>query len=364
MILLRSRCQRTNKSLNSKMRVHRDRTMAMTMVFWLMAVGCVARNASSRSPHRLQAQRFSRNNTYFYSIEPVLIQPTSPDEAIGSVHVHQWFRSRSCPIVAEDRSLQKMILLLLSGIERNPGPFRTSGLEPRSGYPCGICYRECEWEQHALACDGCNQWCHRKCTGYSIFEYYELKKCEDSWLCPRCTKRQKEMLSRLSKTRKKAKCPEMSEKRKRCASKIKNSEFSATSNSTHCTVSESSTEPSTSCTTSSNSSEGHTSEVLEVQGLPEEQNELNEHADTLGAPSGTSDDQQDSDSDSDKDLVATISAGDVPRETDSSSPALVTKTLSASYSSDEIDEDDITTHQSLPLNQRTQIPSHQGKVYY
>lgn len=100
-----------------------------------------------------------------------------------------------------------------------------------------------------------------------------------------------------------------------------------------------------------------------MQGLPEELNELNGHADTQGAPSGTSDDQQDSDSDSDKDLVATISAGDdVPRETDSSSPALVTKTLSASYSSDELIEDDITMHQSLPLNQRTQIPSDQGKV--
>ena len=101
-----------------------------------------------------------------------------------------------------------------------------------------------------------------------------------------------------------------------------------------------------------------------MQGIPAEQNELKGHADIQGAPSSTSDDHQDSDSDSDKDLVATISTGDdVPCETDSSSPALVTKTLSASYSSHELDEDDITMHQSLPLNQRTQIPSHQGKVY-
>ena len=98
----------------------------------------------------------------------------------------------------EDRNSQKLILHLVSGIKRNPRPPCTYyGPELDSTYPCGIWYRECQWDQMpSLACDRCNQRFHRKRTGCSIFEYYELENCEEPWQCPRCTKKQKEMHAR------------------------------------------------------------------------------------------------------------------------------------------------------------------------
>lgn len=192
MILLRNRCQRTTKT---KMTVHRKLPVVR---FWLMVASVAARNA--QFGNHLDTDRascFNRNGFYFYSIKPVIIQVASHLALLSCTcgftgQVSPFTRNMQPLAFAEDRSSHKMILLLLSGIEPNPGP-------PTTPYPCGICHRECQWSQHAFACDTCNQWIHRKCTGYTVFEYYQLAaKSDEPWICPRCTQRQKEEFSRLS----------------------------------------------------------------------------------------------------------------------------------------------------------------------
>ncbi|CAC5398880.1 unnamed protein product [Mytilus coruscus] len=74
-----------------------------------------------------------------------------------------------------ERSTQRLILLLLSGIETNPGPRR-----PR--FPCTICQKACKIE--SIACDDCDKWTHRNCIGMSTSEYSNLGKSEDTWTCP------------------------------------------------------------------------------------------------------------------------------------------------------------------------------------
>ncbi|CAG2224174.1 unnamed protein product [Mytilus edulis] len=80
---------------------------------------------------------------------------------------------------AFERSTQRLILLLLSGIETNPGPRR-----PR--FPCTICQKACKIE--SIACDDCDKWTHRNCIGMSTSEYSNLGKSEDTWTCPSCCK--------------------------------------------------------------------------------------------------------------------------------------------------------------------------------
>lgn len=79
-----------------------------------------------------------------------------------------------------DRSKQRMILLLLSGIEPNPGPRR-----PR--FPCFVCQKACK--EGTIACDDCDQWMHKTCIGMSTTELSEIGKSEDAWTCPSCSKK-------------------------------------------------------------------------------------------------------------------------------------------------------------------------------
>ncbi|VDI67772.1 Hypothetical predicted protein [Mytilus galloprovincialis] len=78
-----------------------------------------------------------------------------------------------------ERSTQRLILLLLSGIETNPGP-----RQPR--FPCTICQKACKLE--SIACDDCDKWTHRNCIGMSTTEFSNLGKSEDTWTCPSCSK--------------------------------------------------------------------------------------------------------------------------------------------------------------------------------
>ncbi|CAG2240212.1 unnamed protein product [Mytilus edulis] len=78
-----------------------------------------------------------------------------------------------------DRSTQRLSLLLLSGIETNPGP-----RQPR--FPCTICQKACKLE--SIACDDCDKWTHRNCIGMSTTEFSILGKSEDTLTCPSCSK--------------------------------------------------------------------------------------------------------------------------------------------------------------------------------
>ena len=69
-------------------------------------------------------------------------------------------------------------LLKCGDINPNPGPTK---------YPCACCERPCKNNQRALQCDGCNSWCHAKCTRVSQDEYNRLSSTDDTWYCNACT---------------------------------------------------------------------------------------------------------------------------------------------------------------------------------
>ena len=81
--------------------------------------------------------------------------------------------------ITKDRSTQQLILLLLSGIEPNPGP-----RQPR--FPCTICQKACKTE--SIACDDGDKWTHRNCIGMSTTEFSNLGKSDETWTCPSCSK--------------------------------------------------------------------------------------------------------------------------------------------------------------------------------
>ena len=69
------------------------------------------------------------------------------------------------------------LLLLISGIETNPGPAK---------YPCGHCKKPVRYGR-SIACDHCNQWFHKKCIDMNsiIYDCYaENSKLE--WECYSC----------------------------------------------------------------------------------------------------------------------------------------------------------------------------------
>ena len=75
------------------------------------------------------------------------------------------------------KSSHRQLLLLISGIEPNPGP-----RHPK--YLCGICKKACKLG--TIACDECDQWLHKTCIGMSSTEYSRLGNCR--WTCPNCDK--------------------------------------------------------------------------------------------------------------------------------------------------------------------------------
>ena len=85
----------------------------------------------------------------------------------------------SIPIRSRRRS-HAFILLLMSGIEPNPGP-RT----PR--YQCGVCSRAVrDIGQCALACDDCDKWCHMSCLSMNTPEFETYANSYLPWYCPSC----------------------------------------------------------------------------------------------------------------------------------------------------------------------------------
>lgn len=93
--------------------------------------------------------------------------------------LYVWANKNSKPNVINDTTYFRSILLVLAGVEQNPGP-RT----PK--YACAICSKDCKWSQKALACDECDHWYHATCTGIDTLEYVDLANTSVSWHCVVC----------------------------------------------------------------------------------------------------------------------------------------------------------------------------------
>ena len=69
-------------------------------------------------------------------------------------------------------------------------------ISARHPYPCGICFKNVNFNQHAIECTECNYWVHIKCNGTSLTEYKNMiesqKLLDDDvranieWLCIKC----------------------------------------------------------------------------------------------------------------------------------------------------------------------------------
>ena len=110
--------------------------------------------------------------------------PTGSIYVSSTTCVYYWlvitdqYRSRN-PSVKYDTSMCLTLLLVIGGIETNPGP-----RPPK--YPCAICDKACRWGQKALACDECDHWYHAACTGIDSTEYSHLANTSVSWFCVVC----------------------------------------------------------------------------------------------------------------------------------------------------------------------------------
>ncbi|CAG2202051.1 unnamed protein product [Mytilus edulis] len=69
------------------------------------------------------------------------------------------------------------ILLIISGIEQNPGPVQNS---------CGICRKLVKRNDKAIQCDECDLWIHTRCTSVDNTTYTKLQNTNDQWFCQNC----------------------------------------------------------------------------------------------------------------------------------------------------------------------------------
>ena len=91
---------------------------------------------------------------------------------------HKCFTSRCRYYQNADSTFKYQRLLKCGDINPNPDPTK---------FPCVCCERPCKNNQRALQCDGCNLWCHAKCTYVSQDEYNRLSSSDDTWYCNACT---------------------------------------------------------------------------------------------------------------------------------------------------------------------------------
>jgi hypothetical protein len=93
------------------------------------------------------------------------INPVPP-----SANIYYWLRIHKHLVTNlsfnKDRSAHKLYLLLLSGIEPNPGPRRPK-------FPCGICGKACK--TGFIACDDCEKWIHKSCLGMTPAEFSDVE---------------------------------------------------------------------------------------------------------------------------------------------------------------------------------------------
>ncbi len=71
-----------------------------------------------------------------------------------------------------------LALLLIGGVEQNPGPV--------SDFLCGLCCMRVTYCGYSVCCSLCDLWYHRKCSNLSLPEIRRLRP-DHTWRCPSCS---------------------------------------------------------------------------------------------------------------------------------------------------------------------------------
>ena len=126
----------------------------------------------------------------FYNCETDLQPPVAETHSTQVVllalhHVILWLPhgchklDRKQPLATSTSTSHKHIILLISGIEPNPGPRR-----PR--FPCVVCTKACKVNQRALTCDTCDHWIHKACVNMTTASYVKMRDSDEPRTCPKC----------------------------------------------------------------------------------------------------------------------------------------------------------------------------------
>ena len=85
--------------------------------------------------------------------------------------------------IAYQNNVERISGAILLGVDLNP--------KNRLKYPCAICNKSVQNNQHGITCDQCGKWCHRKCDAMTLemYEFYvnNNDNPEVTWQCLYCT---------------------------------------------------------------------------------------------------------------------------------------------------------------------------------
>ena len=159
----------------------------MHLKFWLVLLTRLLTLCTRLQHHHFHGPEpvLSKSNLQLLTPHVVTHLPPSVYSSSNSnIHVFHWLRHSRHKLskyyqLSSDRSSHKAVLLLISGIETNPGP-------RQARFPCGICGKACKTNQHAVCCDDCDKWIHKECIGISTASYLELAESDEAWFCPNC----------------------------------------------------------------------------------------------------------------------------------------------------------------------------------
>ena len=128
----------------------------------------------------LHRQSIDTSPTHQYPIQDYSYSLQTVNQTPDSVSIYLYNKLVRGNVNHEyNPSFVRLMLLVLGGIETNPGP-----RPPK--YPCAICGKACKWGQKAIACDSCDHWYHIGCTGINSSEYSYLANTSVSWYCVVC----------------------------------------------------------------------------------------------------------------------------------------------------------------------------------
>ena len=90
--------------------------------------------------------------------------------------------------IAYENNLERISGAILLGVDLNT---KNNLLK----YPCVICNKSVQKNQHGITCDTCGNWCHRRCNAMTLDMYEHFLDNQDSpeasWHCLYCTLKDK-----------------------------------------------------------------------------------------------------------------------------------------------------------------------------